>query len=195
MMTAQSTSFFDSPNPLSSDPLDGFWRVRVAGAVYGPYTGRQMQDYAGEGRITAESEVMPDGATHWRRAAQDEVLGRLFSSAPSQSSAPSTPAKPRSQAHAEADPASANFVVIADLRARNSSDFDTAVLELGRAYKLSNTVWLVHAAQTAGALRNHLVQYVGQSDTLFVIDTTRDKSAWFNYGPEVDAKIRAVMKG
>jgi len=29
---------------------------------------------------------------------------------------------------------------------------------------------------------------------LFVIDATNDKAAWFNFGPEVDARIRKIWR-
>ena len=40
------------------------------------------------------------------------------------------------------------------------------------------------------AIRNVLVQQLGKLDVLFVVDATRDKAAWFNFGPEADARIR-----
>jgi hypothetical protein len=33
---------------------------------------------------------------------------------------------------------------------------------------------------------------LGKIDTLFVIDATRNKATWFNFGPEADARIRRV---
>jgi hypothetical protein len=40
------------------------------------------------------------------------------------------------------------------------------------------------------AIRNQLVQQLGKLDVLFVVDATRDKAAWFNFGPEADSRIR-----
>jgi len=42
------------------------------------------------------------------------------------------------------------------------------------------------------AIRNTLVQKLGKIDTLFVIDVTRNKATWFNFGPEADSRIRRV---
>ena len=47
---------------------------------------------------------------------------------------------------------------------------------------------------TVNAVRNRLVQELGKLDSLFVIDATRGKAAWFNFGPEGDARIRRVWQ-
>jgi hypothetical protein len=92
------------------------------------------------------------------------------------------------------DPASANFIVIADIRSRASTPFEAAMLKMGDGYRLNPLTWLLHTDRTASAIRNELVQHLGQTDTLFIADATRGKTAWFNLGPEPDAKIRRVWK-
>ena len=55
---------------------------------------------------------------------------------------------------------------------------------MGDGYRLNPLAWLLHTDRTAGAIRNELVQHLGQTDTLFIADATRGKTAWFNLGPE-----------
>jgi hypothetical protein len=172
-----------------SDALNGSWRINVSGQVYGPYTGHQLKAFATEGRIAPHSIVQSDGGP-WITAIDDPVLGQLFvqKEAP-RVAAPSLPAKAPVQ-----DGGFANFVVIADLRSRGSGPFEAAIVKLGECYRLNQLVWLLHSDKTAGAIRNELVQHLGQSDNVVIIDATRGRTAWFNLGPEADAKIRKTWK-
>jgi hypothetical protein len=73
--------------------------------------------------------------------------------------------------------------------------FEAAINRLGAAYRLSTQAWLLHTDRSVGTVRNELVQHLGMLDGLFIIDTTRGgKTAWFNLGPEADAKIRKVWR-
>jgi hypothetical protein len=53
-------------------------------------------------------------------------------------------------------------------------------------------VWLLACDLSINAVRNALVQKLGKLDMLFVVDATRDRAAWFNFGPEADARIRRL---
>jgi hypothetical protein len=54
--------------------------------------------------------------------------------------------------------------------------------------------WLLTSDMTINALRNTLTQRLGRIDVLFIVDASRNKAAWFNYGPEADARIRRVWQ-
>ena len=41
-------------------------------------------------------------------------------------------------------------------------------------------------------LKLELVQKLGKIDTLFIVDAAHDKAAWFNFGPENDARVRRM---
>ena len=56
-------------------------------------------------------------------------------------------------------------------------------------------VWLVRARTTASALRNDLSHLLDREDRLFVVDASRDRSAWFNFASEADAKVRGLWRG
>jgi hypothetical protein len=159
-----------------SDALNSSWRINVSGHVYGPYSGEQIRAFASEGRVAPHS-IVRSGEGPWITAIDDPVLAQLFV-----------------QGRPETVAAGANFVVIADLRSRASGPFEAAIGKLGQAHRLNALVWLLHSDRSAGTIRNELVQHIGHSDHLVIVDATRDRTAWFNLGPEVDAKIRRVWK-
>lgn len=171
---------------LASEALDSTWRINVSGQVYGPYSGHQIKAFAGEGRIAPHS-IVRSGGGPWITAIDDPVLAQLFVQKEPHKTAPPAPAL-------QGEPASANFVVIADLRSRGSAPFEGAIMRLGEAYRLNSLVWLLHTDRSAATIRNELVQHMGQSDNLVIIDATRGRTAWSNLGPEVDSKIRRVWK-
>lgn len=176
---------------LVSDALNSMWRINVSGQVYGPYTGHQIKAFAEEGRLAPHSIVQSGEQGPWITAIDDPVLGQLFAqeSKPLPAAKPIT-AQPQTTAAAEA----ANFVVIADLKSRGTGHFEATLNKLGANYRLNPSVWIVHTEHTAAGLRNELVPHLGNTDTLVIIDATRGKTAWFNLGPEADAKIRKVWK-
>ncbi|MAB15496.1 DUF4339 domain-containing protein [Parvibaculum sp.] len=93
-------------------------------------------------------------------------------------------------------PESSNFMIVLDVKSRYAGPLEQSIMSLGPAYKLAPNVWCVNAAPdlTAPALLNDLSQHIGSTDTIFVVDATRDRAAWNSRGPEVDAKIRKVWR-
>ena len=91
-------------------------------------------------------------------------------------------------------PDTANFIIVMDIKARFAGPLEQAIMSLGPAYKLAPNVWCVNTDATAAGLLNDLSQHIGRSDTMFIADTTRDRTAWSSMGPEVDAKIRRVWR-
>jgi hypothetical protein len=63
---------------------------------------------------------------------------------------------------------------------------------MGPAYPLMHQAWLLISDQSINVIRNELVQKLGKMDTLFIVDATHNKAAWFNFGPESDSRIRRV---
>lgn len=197
-----------------SDALNSTWRINVSGQVYGPYTGHQIKAFADEGRIAPHSIVQAGEQGPWITAIDDPVLGQLFvkrsgsPGAPPQAPRVSQPTTHRpapaetpvaaaattAVTSAGAEITNANFVIVADLRSRGSGPFEAAISKMGDSYRLNPLVWILNTDRTAGAIRNELVQHMGASDTLFIVDANRGKTAWSNLGPEPDAKIRRVWK-
>ena len=75
-----------------------------------------------------------------------------------------------------------------------ANNLEEAINSLGQAYRLTNNVWIISTDQTVSAVRNRLVQELGKADSLFIIDASRGKAAWFNFGPEADSRIRKVWQ-
>lgn len=88
----------------------------------------------------------------------------------------------------------ANFIVIMDVKARYAGPLEQAIMSLGPAYKLAPNVWCVNTDATAAGLLNDLSIHIGKTDSMFIVDATRDRTAWHNLGPETDAKIRRVWR-
>lgn len=91
-------------------------------------------------------------------------------------------------------PETANFLIVLDIKARFAGPLEQAIMSLGPAYKLAANVWCVNTDATAPGLLNDLSVHIGKTDTMFIADTTRDRTAWSSMGPEVDAKIRRVWR-
>jgi hypothetical protein len=114
--------------------------------------------------------------------------------APQPTIAPQAPAHAANRAPS-AEPAIAHFAVILDQRAQAAaSNLEEAINSLGQSYRLTTNVWIIATEQTVSAVRNRLVQELGKADSLFVIDASRGKAAWFNFGPEADVRIRRVWQ-
>src|SRR5262245_7239360 len=89
----------------------------------------------------------------------------------------------------------AHFAVVIDQKAQGgSANIESAIGSLGLFYRLTYNVWIISTDQSVSAVRNRLVQELGKSDSLFVIDASRGKAAWFNFGPEADVRIRRVWQ-
>ncbi|MBX3488343.1 MAG: DUF4339 domain-containing protein [Parvibaculum sp.] len=91
-------------------------------------------------------------------------------------------------------PETANFLIVLDIKARFAGPLEQAIMSLGPAYKLAANVWCVNTDATAPGLLNDLSVHIGKTDSMFIVDTTRDRTAWSSMGPEVDAKIRRVWR-
>ena len=197
------------------------WTLKYGDKIYGPYTFQAMQTYVAEGRIAGHSLIAPEGtplaAGTWRRA--DEVPdfvaffspqkndGRNEGEAEYPQTRPSRPvidepsARPKygpgkGQVDRRQRPESCNFMIVLDVKSRYAGPLEQSIMSLGPAYKLAPNVWCVNASPetTAPALLNDLSQHIGNTDTIFVVDATRDRAAWNSRGPEVDAKIRKVWR-
>lgn len=170
--------------------------------------------------VIAPEGTLP-GAENWQAAESVEAFAPYFGEpqreTPVERAAPvaATAASPASDAvDAEAQPSqdrpaygsakgqqdrrrqpeTANFVIVMDIKARYAGPLEQAIMSLGPAYKLAPNVWCVNANGTAAGLLNDLSVHIGKSDSMFIVDATRDRTAWSNLGPEIDAKIRRVWR-
>jgi hypothetical protein len=168
----------------------GAWTMNIGGRVYGPYTAERMRGFIAEGRLAPHSLVTREGKSDWHEARHEPEFTYLF---PQTNRGAANGMPSAAPAFGEAgDVGRAQFAVIVDLKSRSTGNLDKAILSLGPAYRLMPTVWILSTDQTVSSVRNRLVQELGKLDTLFVIDATRGKAAWFNFGPEADVRIRRV---
>jgi hypothetical protein len=176
------------------------WTISVGGRNYGPFSIEQMQTFVSEGRLVRESLVVRDDSTTFRNAGDEPELRWLFP--PQLAAAP--PPEPARHSDAPASPGfgrseerpskgeRGHFVIIADMKSRSIAKLEEQIFALGPAYSVLPQVWLLSSDQSLNAIRNLLIQQLGKIDLLFVVDATNDKTAWFNFGPEADARIRKI---
>jgi hypothetical protein len=194
----------------------GAWTLNISGRIYGPYTSERMRAFATEGRLSPQSLVAREGTSDWHEAREEPEFADFFGK-PAAAGTPGaeTPqianptvvvpaVNPMTQAPTRPVAAApetspdgnriAQFAVVVDLKSRSPGNLEQAVSSLGPAYRLLPNVWIVSTEQTVNAVRNRLVQELGKLDSLFVVDATRGKAAWFNFGPEADVRIRRVWQ-
>jgi hypothetical protein len=174
------------------------WTIKANDRVYGPYTADQMRSYVGEGRLAAHTLVARTGEKTYRPAGDDDEIAVLFKPAPT----PQRPVfftaegdlGPQTFGRTETTSAAAHFIIIADMKSRSISGVEEEIFKCGQAYAIMPQAWLLSSEMSINAIRNALVQRLGRIDMLFVIDATRNKAAWFNYGPEADSRIRRIWQ-
>jgi GYF domain 2 len=159
------------------------WFVKVDGRVYGPYTSPQMRGYVSEGRVADYTLVSVERDGTWKPAADVEILASWIEDS-----------RKVSQAAAETeDPA--NLLVITEVNSGVGEAVASVLRRYGDAVDIVPGVWLVRARTTASALRNDLSHLLDREDKLFVVDASRDRSAWFNFASDADAKVRELWRG
>ena len=184
----------------------GAWTINVSGRVYGPYTSERMRAFAQEGRLGPTSLVAREGSADWHEARDEPEFSEFFMAAKPQPPQPA-PAAPAAKPSLTATGTYAavgeqthdsggrsQFAIVVDLKSRSPQNLEQAIASLGQSYRLLPNVWIVSTEQTVNAVRNRLVQELGKLDSLFVVDATRGKAAWFNFGPEADVRIRRVWQ-
>ena len=177
------------------------WTISANGLTYGPYTEAQMRAFAVEGRLAAHSLVAREGEEQFHPASAESELASLFRPA-----APA-PAKPVFFT-ADGDSASQNFgrsedekagerthyVIVADMKSRSISGLEEDIFNFGPAYPIMPQGWILSSDQSINAIRSTLAKKLGKLDTLFVVDATHDKAAWFNFGPEAETRFRRIWQ-
>lgn len=184
----------------------GAWSINISGRLYGPFTSERMRSFAGEGRLAPHSLIAREGTDDWHEAHEEPEFSDLFagrvkdkeavvSSFPARLPINANPS-PHGDAggHERADGARSHFVVIIDLKSRPTGNLEESINSLGPNHQLLPNIWIISTDQTVNAVRNRLVQNLGKADSLFVIDASRGKAAWFNFGPEADVRIRRVWQ-
>ena len=182
------------------------WSINVGGQMYGPYTWEQMRSFVHEGRLSPQSLIAREGNNDWHEAQQDrefaglfvlrskgdsEILTFAFSTRPSEASTASA----NDGATETRKRTGSQFVVFMELKSSTSQRLEEAINSFGPNYRLKdNNIWFISTDQSVNLVRNRLVKECGKSDSVLVIDASRAKAAWFNFGPEADVLIRRVWQ-
>ncbi|HEY1615576.1 MAG TPA: DUF4339 domain-containing protein [Rhizomicrobium sp.] len=186
--------------------MSDWWLINTGGRVYGPYSAEQMRTFAGEGRLALQSVVARAGSTNFHPVRDEPDLAMLFvpvEPVPAATPAPSaaSPAKreePVASFGRHEDRPRGNekshFIICSDMKSGSITRLEEEIFKLGQAIAILPQVWLLNTDSSINATRNLLVQQLGKLDTLFVADATNDKAAWFNFGPEADARIRKIWR-
>ncbi len=88
----------------------------------------------------------------------------------------------------------AHYFIVADMKSRSIAGLEEEIFNLGPSYPVMPQAWLLASELPINAVRNALVKKLGKLDTLFVVDATHNKAAWFNFGPEGDTRIRRIWQ-
>ena len=190
------------------------WTISVDGRTYGPYNAEQMRAFHGQGRLARHSLVARGGEDQFRPAGEDAVLASLFSSAPvpdgslqtsehqaavqqnHEAAEPSGPAynvSPVKFGQRESVSGERNrYVIIADMKSGSITGLEEEIFNLGPSCRFMPQAWVLTSGVSLSAIRGGLIRKLGKLDCLIIIDATNDKAAWFNFGPELDTKVRRL---
>lgn len=184
------------------------WCIKVDDKIYGPYTSEQMRKYAHEGRLAARSLIAPAGSRAWREAREESAFSSFFGYKQSKKldghndnafgkcDLPNAPSLRKSSSrrageeHPQLQPA--NFILVFDVVNAAASRVTAAIQSLGEGFRIADNVWTVNCELTAVGVRNAIAPYLSPRESLFVVDTTRGRTSWQNYAPELHAKLSAA---
>ena len=186
--------------------MEGGWTINVGGRLYGPYTSERMRSFAQEGRLSPASLIAREGSTDWHAARDErEFVGLFalkekepelltFAFSPRQAEAAVAAPAEDSRGSDKSDGTRSNFVVIIELKSGAGRRLEETINEFGPNYRLTDNIWIISTHQSVNAIRNRLRQECGKTDTVFVIDASRGKAAWLNFGPEANVRIRRIWQ-
>lgn len=166
--------------------------MNAGGRIYGPFTNERMKAFVSEARLVRSSLVAPEGSQDWKPAGETPELAPFFVKPPLYTSDGALAAGIAVEEHPETG--ASLFAVVVDQKSSAVAAIDKEIANFGESYRLLPNVWIIAGEQSVGAIRNRLFQVVGKTDAFFVIDATRGKASWSNFGPEADAHIRNVWK-
>jgi len=171
------------------------WTISIGGRAYGPYSLEQMQAFHAEKRLAAHSQIAREGEEQFHPAGEYPEFAALFQLvADAPTAAPSQPPG-RFGARTEPDignPAPGRYVIAADMKERAIAGLEEEICALGMAHQIGPQSWALSSLASISVVRTALIQKLGKTDTLFIVDSVNDKAAWFNFGPGADARIRKM---
>jgi len=105
--------------------------------------------------------------------------------------------KPLQQAHIapqsiQHPTANTVIIVMAEIRSGNGMQFLQTLQHEGVAQRIGDSVWLLRSGTSVEQLRNRLSQTLTRDDRLFLLDSFKNETAWFNIGSDMDVRIREL---
>lgn len=176
------------------------WTISVGGRSYGPYSLEQMKAFQSEGRLAPYSLVARDGEEHLCQASEDTELAVFFPVSTArgpQTTTESRPAEPgpaRFGRDIQATGERSRYIILAEMKSGSISALEEEIFKFGASFRFMPQAWILTSEVSLNTLRSELIQKLGKLDTLIVVDTTHDKAAWFNFGPEADTKMRRLWQ-
>ena len=163
-----------------------------------------MNAFQAEGRLAPHSLVARDGEEQFRHASEDAQLALLFPAAAApaggrrllrqHADTPTAAARFGRDARA-AMPASATATSSSsDMKSGSISALEEEIFNFGPAFRFLPQAWILTSEVSLNTIRSELIQKLGKLDMLIVVDTSNDKAAWFNFGPEADTKMRRLWQ-
>lgn len=171
------------------------WCIKVAERVYGPYTQDQMAGFAAEGRLSSRSLVSPAGGKMWREARQFPPLAALIGGGAQPEKSFGKASTETSSSSVPAEGAKANFILVFDTVSGTSARAESAMRELGEAFRITSNVWILSTTRTASGVKNAIAPHLDVREPMMVVDCSRGRTAWTNFVPELNARLmRAWVK-
>ena len=178
--------------------MTGSWTISVAGQAYGPYSTEQMRAFAAEGRLARQSLVASAGEAVFGRAVDQPELAPIFqtSAIPAEGAVAQRLQREQKEfGRAETGGGErSHMLIVADLKSGSIARLEEEIATLGQSIAIFPQAWLLASEASVNTVRNRLVQQLGKLDVIFVADASNDKAAWFNFGPEADARIRNIWR-
>lgn len=180
------------------------WTISVGDRAYGPYTLEQMTVFQAEGRLAPHSLVARVGEEQIRQAGEDVQLASLFLSAAQITPQSSTDVRQnetrsgltkfgRDHQTATGHERS-RYIIVSDMKSGSIAALEDEIFNFGPACRCMPQAWILISEVSLSTIRGELIQKLGKQDALIVVDTTHDKAAWFNFGPEADTKVRRLWQ-
>ena len=172
------------------------WTIKANDRCFGPYTLEQLRVFVSEGRLAPHSLVAQTNDPNFKPASEQDGLSVLFRPATQRPVFFTAEGDLGSTYAVREAPATtlSRYIIIADMKSRSIAGLEQEIMRCGQGIALMPQAWLLASEMTINALRNTLIQRLGRIDMLFIVDASHNKAAWFNYGPENDARIRRVWQ-
>jgi len=183
------------------------WYVQIQNQTYGPYSEAQMQGFVSEGRVNEHSLISNTPADGFFAAVGYDVFslwagtgqvavggGSAYQYAPQTTQTTTVPeaVSPVSAPVNTPNAQSSVFMIMAEIRSEGAMAFLKALQGFGTAQRIGDTLWVLRSAHSVEQIRNTLSQSLNRQDRLFILDSSANKTAWFNIGADLDHRIREL---